>query len=75
MKFRISTFEELIHNFRQPEVEFSDIDKITREALKVYFIEKHPKEEAIQLLINFWAKWGDKPETPIFIKRVDLDVK
>jgi hypothetical protein len=68
MKFRISTFEELIYYFKQPEVEFSDIDKITREALKVYFIEKHPKEEAIQLLIDFWAKWGHTKEKPLFIK-------
>lgn len=70
MKFRISTFEELIHYFKQPEVEFSNIDKITREALKVYFIEKHPKEEAIQLLIAFWAKWGHTKEKPLFIERL-----
>lgn len=70
MKFRISTFEELIHYFKQPEVEFSHIDKITREALKVYFIEKHPKEKAIQLLIVFWAKWGHSKEKPLFIERL-----
>jgi len=65
----------MIAYFKQPEVEFSEIDRVTREALKIHFIDKHPKEEAIQLLVDFWAKWGDKPEKPIFIERVDLDVK
>jgi hypothetical protein len=74
MKKKINNFEELINYFKQPEVEFSDIDKITREALKVHFIEKHPKEEAIQLLVDFWAKWGAVEEKPIFIERLDLDV-
>jgi hypothetical protein len=75
MKTKINTFEEMIAYFKQPEVEFSEIDRVTREALKIHFIDKHPKEEAIQLLVDFWAKWGDKPEKPIFIERVDLDVK
>jgi hypothetical protein len=43
--------------------------------LKCTLIEEHTKEEAIQLLIAFWAKWGDKPETPIFIERLDLDIE
>jgi hypothetical protein len=68
MKFRINTFEEMIHYFKQPEVEFGDIEEITRESLKCIFIEEHTKEEAIQLLIAFWAKWGHTKEKPLFIK-------
>jgi hypothetical protein len=38
--------------------------------LKCLFIEEHTKEEAIQLLIAFWAKWGDVKEKPLFIERL-----
>jgi sulfatase maturation enzyme AslB (radical SAM superfamily) len=75
MKFRINTFEEMITYFKRPEVEFSHIEEITRESLKCIFIEEHTKEEAIQLLIAFWAKWGAVEEKPIFIERLDLDVE
>jgi len=75
MKTKINSFEELIAYFKRPEVEFSEIDRVTREALKIHFIEKHPKEEAIQLLVDFWAKWGATEEKPIFIERLDLDVE
>lgn len=69
MKFRISTFEELINYCKQPEVEFDEIQKITSEGLKIYFVKQHPKEKAIQLLIVFWAKWGHSKEKPLFIER------
>jgi hypothetical protein len=69
MKTKINSFNELIAYFKQPEVEFSDIQQIASNALKVYFVDQHPKEEAIQLLIDFWAKWGDVKEKPLFIER------
>jgi predicted protein tyrosine phosphatase len=69
MKTKINSFKELIAYFKRPEVEFSDIQQITSDALKAYFVDQHPKEEAIQLLIDFWAKWEHTKEKPLFIER------
>jgi hypothetical protein len=33
----------------------------------IIFVDEHPKERAIQLLIDFWDKWQHTKEKPIFI--------
>jgi hypothetical protein len=63
----INNFNELIHYFSRPEVEYKHIQEICCKAMCIIFVDEHPKERAIQLLIDFWDKWQHTKEKPIFI--------
>jgi hypothetical protein len=67
---KIDNFNQLIEYFNQPEIEFEHIQEICNKGLGVIFLEDYTKYDAINILIEYWLKWGDKVERPIFI---DLD--
>jgi hypothetical protein len=67
----INNFNELIRYFNRPEIEFKHIQEICTAGLCVIFVEDHTKERAIELLIEYWSKWGKVREKPIFI---DVDI-
>ena len=76
MATKINSFNDLIKYFERPEVTVQDIERITHEGLKVIFIDKYTKEEAIQELKAFWKKYN-KPncDMPLFIMKGSLDVE
>ncbi len=63
----INGFGDLIAYFKQTHVTFTQIEQITNQGLKLYFVEEHSKERAIELLIKFWDKWKNHNEKPLFI--------
>jgi len=63
----INNFNELIKYFNRPEIEFKHIQEICTSGLCVIFVNDHTKERAIELLIEYWSKWGQVRERPIFI--------
>jgi sulfatase maturation enzyme AslB (radical SAM superfamily) len=64
---QINGFEELLSYFKEPHVSFAQIEHITNQGVHLIFIEKHTKEQAIELLIKFWDRWKDHNEKPLFI--------
>ena len=73
MNYPINNFNELIRFFERPEVTVEQIEEITSKSLYVFFTSKHTKEDAIKLLVEFWNKWGETREKPIFID-ANIDV-
>lgn len=69
----INNFTELIKYFNRPEIEFKQIKEICCQGMCVIFVEEYTKERAIELLIEYWSKWGKVREKPIFID-ADIDV-
>jgi hypothetical protein len=63
----INNFNELIKYFNRPEIEFKHIQEICTSGLCVIFVNDHTKESAIKLLHEYWCKWGQLKERPIFI--------
>ena len=63
----INNFTELIKYFSQPEIEFKHISEICCQSMCIIFLDEHTKERAIELLIEYWNKWGQVKERPIFI--------
>ena len=72
MEVEIKTFEDLIQfleNHDLPEKKINEILIATIQSL--YTGDTANKSEMIQALKEFWEKWSDKPERPLFI---DLEV-
>ncbi len=67
MEQTIHNFNELIKYFNRPEIEFKHIQEICTSGLSIIFVHDHTKERAIELLIEYWSKWGQVREKPIFI--------
>jgi hypothetical protein len=63
----INNFNQLIEYFKRPEIKVCHIEKICSEGMVVFFIGTPKKEHAIKLLIEYWGKYGNAKERPLFI--------
>ena len=72
-KIHIKTFDELVKYCERSEVTFKEMNDILTQSINCFFIHDHTKENAINRLKKFWAKWQYTKERPFFID-VDLSI-
>jgi len=72
MEVEIKTFEDLIQFVEENDLSEEKINEILMATIQsLYTGDTGNKSEMIKTLKEFWEKWSDKPERPLFI---DLEV-
>lgn len=72
MEVEIKTFEDLIEFLENNALSEKKINEILITTLhSIYTGDTVNKKEMIQAIKEFWEKWSEQPERPIFI---DLEV-
>ena len=75
---QLNTFEELIEFLKANDLTPEQVDEIIQSQFKAFYFQKLTKDEIIEGLIDWWAKWKDANERPPFIgyrKYWNLDVE
>jgi hypothetical protein len=67
MEIRIDTFDDLIQFLKANDLTPSEVNEIVNRALKCFVIGDRSKDEMIESLIVYWAKWKHTDCRPIFI--------
>ena len=69
----VNNFDELITYIKENDLSQKQINDLLNFTIhSYYFKDFNSKDELIESLINFWEKWKDIKERPIFID-TDLD--
>ena len=66
MELEIYNFDNLLQVIEQNNFKKDEVAEIIWHTLKIVAFY-NSKAELINLLKDFWQKWKDAPETPIFI--------
>ena len=69
-RMRINNFNELIDFIKNEDVSINDINKLTQVTIGGILVTSRTRVEAIANILNYWKKYSDTKEKPIFI---DLD--
>jgi len=73
MEIEINTFEDLIEVIENNNLCEQDRNEVVRQCLKVIVIGSISKIELIKQLKEYWSKYSNKIERPIFLN-VDLSI-
>lgn len=72
MEFEIRTFEDLLQFLEGNELTERQTNEVLTQTIKsLYTGDTANKKEMIKALREFWQKWSDQPERPLFI---DLNI-
>ncbi len=68
-QFKIKSFDDLIEFIENEEASLKDIEEIVRQTMRVIVIsdEKYDKRDLIEKLKDFWNKFKDAQERPLFL--------
>jgi len=75
---QLNTFEELIEFLRGNDLTPEQVNEIIQLQFKAFYFQSLTKDEMIDGLIDWWAKWKHTNERPPFIgykKYWNLDVE
>ena len=64
---QLNTFDELIEFLKANDLTPEQVDEIIQSQFKAFYFQKLTKDEIIEGLIDWWAKWKDANERPPFI--------
>jgi hypothetical protein len=79
MKVDITSFEELIEYIETNDsITVSDINKLVKETLGVRLVfyrlfDTIEKDKLVQDLKDFWNRWKDEKERPLFLTQKELE--
>lgn len=74
MELEIYSFEDLINTIEQNDFDKKQLDLLIWHTLKrIAFYNS--KAELINFLKDFWQKWQEAPEKPIFLGLESLDLE
>lgn len=75
---QLNTFDELIEFLKANELTPKEVDEIIQLQFKAFYIQELTKDEIIEGLVDWWAKWKDAKERPPFLgykNYLNLDVE
>jgi len=76
-QFKIRSFDDLIDFIENEDAPKKDIGNIISNILSVWVWSSQykDKKELIKDLREYWSKWKNKRERPIFLCNIDLEAK
>ena len=63
---QINSFEELVELIESEQLDDDQVTTLLNSGLKVWFPEL-PREELVQILKEWWEKYGHQKEKPLFL--------
>ena len=64
---QLNTFEELIEFLKANDLTPKEVNEIIQLQFKAFYIQELTKDEMIEGLVDWWAKWKHAKERPPFI--------
>ncbi len=67
-KIIINSFDELLIFFKKEDTTIEQIKDVCGKGLKIFILQNYiDKEILINIIVDFWNKWKNYNEKPIFI--------